>query len=73
MSKKEMIKRYILFIICLFFMGIGVALTKHGELGVSPISSVANAVSLEFTFFLIRHMADNFKLRSVAWSDFTFA
>lgn len=51
MSKKEMIKRYILFIICLFFMGIGVALTKHGELGVSPISSVANAVSLEFTFF----------------------
>ncbi len=32
-------------------MGIGVALTKHGELGVSPISSVANAVSLKFTFF----------------------
>lgn len=51
MSKKEMIKRYILFIICLFFMGIGVALTKHGELGVSPISSVANIVSLKFTFF----------------------
>lgn len=31
-------------------MGIGVALTKHGELGVSPISSVANVVSLKFTF-----------------------
>lgn len=51
MSKKETAKRYILFIICLFFMGLGVALTKHGELGVSPISSVANVVSLKFTFF----------------------
>lgn len=51
MSKKETAKRYILFIVCLFFMGLGVALTKHGELGVSPISSVANVVSLKFTFF----------------------
>lgn len=50
MTKKETAKRYILFIISLFFMGIGVALTKHGELGVSPISSVANIVSLRFTF-----------------------
>ncbi len=51
MSKKETVKRYILFVICLFFMGIGIALTKHGELGVSPISSVANVISLKFTFF----------------------
>ncbi len=50
MSKQELFKRYCLFILCLFFMGIGVALTKHGELGVSPISSVANIVSLRFTF-----------------------
>ena len=50
MSRKETFKRYLLFILCLFFMGIGVALTKHGELGVSPISSVANVVSLKFTF-----------------------
>ncbi len=50
MSKKETVKRYLLFILCLFFMGIGVALTKHGELGVSPISSVANVVSIKFTF-----------------------
>ncbi|MBQ6796651.1 MAG: YitT family protein [Clostridia bacterium] len=49
-SKKETAKRYILFIISLFFMGLGVALTKHGELGVSPISSVANVVSIKFTF-----------------------
>ena len=39
MSKKEIIKRYILFIISLFFAAFGVAITKHGELGVSPISS----------------------------------
>lgn len=51
MTKGETVKRYILFVFCLFFMGIGVALTKHGELGVSPISSVANIVSIKFTFF----------------------
>ncbi len=50
-SNKETVKRYILFIISLFFIGLGVALTKHGELGVSPISSVANVVSIKFDFF----------------------
>ena len=50
MSKNEIFKRYILFILCLFFMGIGVAPTKHGELGVSPISSVANVISIKFSF-----------------------
>lgn len=50
MTVKETVKRYLLFILCLFFMGIGVAMTKHGELGVSPISSVANVVSIKFTF-----------------------
>ena len=45
MSKKETAKRYVLFIISLFFSALGVAFTKHGELGVSPISSVANVMS----------------------------
>lgn len=45
----EMVKRYILFIISLFFIALGVAFTKTGELGVSPISSVANIFSLKFT------------------------
>ena len=45
MSKSEIIKRYILFIFGLFFAALGVAFTKHGELGVSPISSVANVLS----------------------------
>lgn len=53
MGKKELIKRYILFIIGLFFAGVGVAFTKHGELGVSPISSVANVMSLKFDFLTI--------------------
>lgn len=45
MSKKEIVKRYTLFIISLFFAAFGVAITKHGELGVSPISSVPNVLS----------------------------
>lgn len=53
MDKKELIKRYILFIIGLFFAGVGVAFTKRGELGVSPISSVANVLSIKFDFFTI--------------------
>lgn len=48
MSKREVFKRYLLFIVGLFFSGIGVAFTKHGELGVSPISSVANVMSCKF-------------------------
>lgn len=49
MSKRELFKRYLLFIAGLFFSGIGVAFTKHGEIGVSPISSVANIMSYKFT------------------------
>lgn len=48
MKKKEIFLRYIIFIIGLFFAGIGVAFTKHGNLGVTPISSVANVMSLKF-------------------------
>ena len=45
MTTKETVKRYILFIVSLFFAALGVAITKRGELGVSPISSVANVMS----------------------------
>lgn len=48
MSKSEIAKRYILFIISLFFAALGVAFTKHGELGVSPISSIANVMNCKF-------------------------
>lgn len=48
MTKKETAKRYILFIISLFISAQGVAITKTGDLGVSPISSVANVMSEKF-------------------------
>ncbi len=47
-NKKEVFRRYVVFIFGLFFAGIGVAFTKHGDLGVSPISSVANVMSIKF-------------------------
>lgn len=50
MSKKETAKRYLLFVISLFFCGVGIAFTKHAELGVSPISSMANVISIKFDF-----------------------
>lgn len=40
--------RCIAFIIGLFFSGLGVAITKKGELGVSPVSSIANVMSIRF-------------------------
>lgn len=49
MKKKEVFKRYILFIIGLFFIALGVALAKTAELGVPPVSSVANVLSIRFT------------------------
>lgn len=49
MNKKETLKRYVLLVISMFFSALGVAFTKHGELGVSPISSVANVLSCKFS------------------------
>ncbi len=49
MTKQELAKRYILFIVSLFFAALGVAFTKHGELGVSPISSVPNVMNCKFS------------------------
>lgn len=51
--RKETVKRYVLFIIGLFFSGLGVAVTKRGGLGVSPISSVANVISIKLPFFTL--------------------
>lgn len=35
-NKKELIMRYVLLIVSLFISGIGIAVTKRGELGVPP-------------------------------------
>ncbi|MCH5323903.1 MAG: YitT family protein [Eubacterium sp.] len=51
MTKKELLKRYVLLVIGLFLSALGVAAAKQGGLGVSPISSVANIVSIKLDFF----------------------
>lgn len=50
MQRQEIIKRYALLIIGLLFSALGVAVTKRGELGVSPISSIPNVLSYKFPF-----------------------
>ena len=47
-NKKEFAFRCFLLIVGLFFSGLGVAITKRGELGVSPVSSVSNIISIRF-------------------------
>ena len=53
MKRKELIKRYSLFIVSLWFSALGIAVTKCGSLGVSCISSVPNVLSLRFTALTI--------------------
>ena len=48
MKTKELLKRYVLTVVAMFFMAIGVAFSKCSNLGVSPISSVANVMSIRF-------------------------
>ncbi len=45
---KNMMKRCMMCIMGLFIAAIGVAITKKAALGVSPISSVANVVSMKY-------------------------
>lgn len=49
----EMILRYLVLILGLLLTGIGVAFTKRSDLGVTPISSASNVVSIRFTFFTV--------------------
>lgn len=48
MIKNEKLRRFILFLIGLFIMSAGVAMTKHANLVVSPISSIPNIFSIKF-------------------------
>jgi len=59
MSNFKIIKKYFLFVVGLFFMGLGISLTTKSNLGTSPISSVAYVMSMifsvtfgQFTFLL---------------------
>lgn len=51
MKKKELILRYIIDILGVFLIGIGFA--KRADLGISPISSVPNVMSIKFPFFTV--------------------
>lgn len=53
MNKKELIKRYILLVIGVYFIGLGVAFAKHSDLGISPISSIGNIMSIKFPFLTV--------------------
>ena len=50
MSKTEFAKRLIVFTIGLFFSGLGIAFSKHADLGISTVSSVPNVLSIRFDF-----------------------
>ena len=50
MSKKEFIKRFLLFVAGLFFSGLGIAFSKQADLGISTISSMPNVLSIKFNF-----------------------
>ena len=50
MSKIEFTKRLLIFTIGFFFSALGIAFSKHADLGVSTVSSVANVLSLKFDF-----------------------
>ena len=46
MNNRELIMRYLLCVVGLFIAALGVAVTRKGDLGVFPISVVANIMSL---------------------------
>ena len=53
MSKVEYTKRFLLYFISVFFIGLGIAFSLKSELGISPISSFPNVLSIQFKAFTI--------------------
>lgn len=49
MTKGELLRRYIFFIVGLFVNSLGIALITKGNLGTSPISSIPYTLSIGFT------------------------
>lgn len=48
MSKKELVKRYVVFLVGLFISSLGVSFVTKANLGTSPISSIPYVLSLSF-------------------------
>lgn len=49
----RLVVRYLYTIIGIFFVGLGIAIAKQGDLGISPVSSVANVISIQFPVLTI--------------------
>ena len=50
-SKLLLMKRFIVFVLGIFFAALGVGFSVRSNLGVSPVNSLANVLSRVFTFF----------------------
>lgn len=48
MSKGEFFRRFLLYFISVFFIGLGIAFAKRCDLGIAPISSFPNVLSIKF-------------------------
>lgn len=53
MFKKGMLVRYLYLIMGVFCTGMGIALARKSDLGISPVSSIPNVISLKFDFFTV--------------------
>ena len=53
MFKKGMLGRYLYLIMGVFCTGMGIALARKSDLGISPVSSIPNVISLKFDFFTV--------------------
>ena len=45
MTKKEYVRRYVYFVVGIFILSFGIALSTRADLGVSPVSSIPYALS----------------------------
>ena len=50
LTKKEYIRRYAFFVLGLFILSLGIALSTRADLGVSPVSSIPYALSFSLPF-----------------------
>ena len=49
----KLLRDYFLVVVGSFFMGLGIALTKCADLGLSTVSSIPNVVSIKFSFLTL--------------------
>lgn len=50
LTKKEYVRRYVYFVVGIFILSFGIALSTRADLGVSPVSSIPYALSFSLPF-----------------------